>query len=135
MHLSNRRAFGNPSSGEPILALYCQLVALELALKDQFPTHFGLKHDVFSMISVSFGAKSNVISAASSLRASLGAMTCSLGSGSAGPVRAEKYPDLRYARMDGDFPSPSTTNASVATAIGFLQVLVTELKREGFTWP
>jgi hypothetical protein len=134
-HLTNRRAFAEIDSREPFVKLYSKLVALELTLKDHDPANFLKQHDVCDMATTTFSGSSGVAAAAATLSGDLATLWCSDRYGQPSQVRSSKYPDLRYVRTASDFPHPSSTQAEITVALGALDVLVEELRKEGLPWP
>lgn len=107
---SNKRAFLNPATQEPLLSAYCILVAIELALKDaNIPAQNG-GHDVPTMLQFAANAMAptSVVSAqlssfSAQLKTDLSAITCQGKQGSPIGVPGHNYPFIRYSRQHGDW--------------------------------
>ncbi len=134
-HLYNRRAFGSvvrysfgPADDDSLrlLALYCALVRLELALKDHNPAFRGKKHDVYAMLE-ELGVDGSYLV---QLNNRLFALQCVLVNGRSGPVVTKTYPDLRYLRHESDFAGESTTQ-QLEKALDTLRDIEQELVRLG----
>jgi hypothetical protein len=133
-HLTNRRAFAGLDTRQPIVKLYCKLIALELSLKDFDAANFRRSHDVCDMAMKTFPS-SSVAAAANTLRGDLATILCTGTRGAPTTVRAEKYPDLRYVRMHSDFAPPSSTEADILVSLTSFETLLQELRKDGLPWP
>lgn len=121
----NRRAFGNLDTTSPLLQLYCTLIAVELALKDDTGA-VKIGHKVIEQ------AKSYKIRdidlAADGLENTLKQLICTDLNGLRANVVTTKYPEVRYIRHESDFPG-DTTQASLEAARDAARVLRRELDR------
>jgi hypothetical protein len=134
-HITNRRIFKEVDALDPLLQLYCKLVALELSLKDFNANNITLSHDVYAMTLSTFQTNSSIAAAAATLNGDLATLSCSDRRGRPANVQATKYPDLRYVRMNTDFDPPSSTDAEIRRALNSLNALINELLKEGLPWP
>lgn len=98
-HARSISAFAAVNSTDSLLRLYCEMVGLELLLKDRLP-HWTAGHDIHNLLSGDFD--STIDSLAVQLRQNLANLTCTDRSGGASPVRLDKYPDIRYLHRLGD---------------------------------
>jgi hypothetical protein len=135
-HIYNRRAFGSvvryvfgPADDDDplrLLALYCALVRLELALKDHDASFRRKGHDVCGMLENLGIATALVVQ----LRTRLQTLQCVRLDGGSGTVRPDRYPDLRYLRHASDFPGESTTQ-QLEHALDVLRDIEDELTSRG----
>jgi len=124
-HETNRKAFLSAAQcASPLASAYCSLVAIELCLKDTAPTWPPIAHDVPQMLTDLGDA--GLVALAGRLRIDLSSLNCTIRNGLSAPVNPRVYPDLRYARVDADFPDGSpisafetlkTTVADIITAL------------------
>lgn len=104
-HTRSTSAFAAVDSTDSLLRLYCEMVGLELLLKDRLPQWTG-GHNIFTLLSGQFDT--TVDSLATQLRQALSNLICTDRSGGASPVMLAKYPDLRYLHRSGDMTSGAT---------------------------
>jgi hypothetical protein len=130
-HITNQTAFRSMDASNLVFNSYCHLVALELALKGISVSHYSLRHNVGAMIQAQFANHSAACAAAIALSAALGRITCSGRDSTPTPVSPSKYPDLRYARCDGDFSSSITPTSDLMALRTVLENLLAVLHREG----
>lgn len=90
----------------PLLQLYCTLVAIELTLKDSSSGNSDT-HDVIRLSKALNGGPA-VDVAADSVNITLKILACTSRRGVASVVNPQKYPDVRYLRLDTDFAGGST---------------------------
>ena len=100
-HSYNRLGFGTMAADSPLLALYCQLVALELRLKDEAP-NWPAGHDVPNLLRAgTYGAAVETL--ATELERRLVRIPCTARDGSTATVPASNFPAARYFRHAEDF--------------------------------
>lgn len=104
-HNYNRTAFQSGSTAaSPLLALYCSLVDLELALKNHFwGTGWRRGHLLIAWVT-----EVGEAALATNLDNCLAALHCTTLTGGQSIVSGNSYPDLRYLRHDNDFAGTST---------------------------
>ena len=105
-HNFNRAAFDTGRvAGSPLLALYCSLVVVELALKDRKPA-WESGHRVQQLLNELNDAGLTALTF--QLANQLQTLKCTDKNGNDCAVAADRYPDLRYLRHETDFPGSST---------------------------
>src|ERR1051326_8003550 len=129
-HAYNKKAFAaGRSSGQSLLALYCSLVVLEIALKDHSYPPWQGGHRVVDMVSAAGEAALSV-----QLSGRLSALLCTAVDGTPAPVDANKYPDLRYLRHMTDFAGGST-DLQVQDALAIVSDVEQALRAKGVAHP
>ncbi len=124
--LFNRRAFGNLDTTSPLLQLYCTLVSIELALKDDSTSSSKIGHKVIEYAKA-YNDR-NLDLAADALENTLKQLICTNLSGLRANVNTQKYPDVRYLHHDSDFPG-DTSQAELEAALDAARTLKRELDR------
>lgn len=140
-HTYNRRAFGLAASGQPtalLCELYVRLIHLELALKDQRPAsvQYGQKgHDVPGLLDDLEVNSQRLVDGhkITTLRSRLSALRCTSQSGATAPVRAEKYPDVRYLVHSSDAPGGSSDD-NIRDVLDIIRDIERVLKSHSI-WP
>ena len=142
-HDYNKEAFrriGNDSSN-PLGAVYCSLVVLELAIKDHFYTpgnanSWKTGHRIIDWLTTDLGESS----LGPQLKNELFTLHCTDKNGNEANVDANKYPDLRYLRHEQDFPGTSTdeqdspgtsTDAGLREVMDIIQDIRDRLRTRG----
>lgn len=127
-HAINRAAFlAAKNSGQPLLSAYGQLVATELALKDNSPTW--LKgHDVPKMIDDLADPGLTALSA--QLRVQLSDVPCTDISGNTAPVSSHNYPTLRYAHHLNE-NAGGITDGQLQNIISTVEDIIVQLRAKG----
>ncbi len=129
-HSMNRKAFLSAQHcGHPLLSVYGQLVATELALKDhadQWPR--GKGHDIPALLNDLEDPGLTALGA--QLREELRVIPCTNNSGNAAIIAPAKYPELRYARLVGDYENGVADEQLVklATVVGDI---ILQLRNKG----
>lgn len=128
-HQYNRNAFQSVVAGSSLLLrLYCSLVGLELAIKDHFNSGgWRAGHRIADWV-----AELGEAALAVQLTTRLAALQCTSRDGSAAPVAANTYPDVRYLRHVTDFPGTSTDTA-IEDALQVVVDIKTALAAAGVT--
>ena len=104
-HARSRLAFAAVNHNDSLLRLYCEMVGLELILKDRLP-EWTSGHDVYSLLLGHFDATVDTL--ATQLRQSLGLLACTDRRGGASVVDIVNYPGIRYLHRAGDIPDGAT---------------------------
>lgn len=104
-HNYNRTAFqAGMVAASPLLALYCSLVDLELALKNHFwAGGWRRGHKVIDWVADAGEAALSI-----HLENCLTALKCTAITGAVSTVAGNSYPDVRYLRHQSDFVGTST---------------------------
>ncbi len=127
-HAMNRAAFlAARNSDQPLLSAYGQLVATELALKDN-SSIWRRGHDVPSMLD-DLG-DSGITALSMQLRVNLSAIPCTDLSGNAASVSPDKYPNLRYARHVNDHAG-GTTDVDLQDLVYTVEDIIVQLRAKG----
>lgn len=132
-HDYNKEAFrriGNDSSN-PLCAVYCSLVVLELAIKDHFyaqvnPGSWKTGHRIIDWLTSDL----NESSLGNQLDNKLAALHCTDRNGDQAMVSPNRYPDLRYLRHEQDFPGTST-DAGLRDVMDIIQDIQDRLRMKG----
>ena len=108
-HDYNKEAFGRigNDSSNPLCAVYCSLVVLELAIKDylhQKDNQWKNGHRIIDWLTHDLQESSLGVQ----LQDELAKLYCTDKNGNGTMIDANKYPDLRYLRHEQDFPGTST---------------------------
>lgn len=101
-HARSRLAFAAVNYNDALLRLYCEMVGLELTLKDRLPG-WSSGHDIYSLLLGQFDATVDTL--ATQLRQSLGLLACTDRRGGTSVVAIENYPGIRYLHRAGDMPN------------------------------
>jgi len=129
-HSINRIAFLSAQHcGHPLLSVYGQLVATELALKDYAGAWSQRKgHDIPAMLDDWDDPGLTALSA--QLREELSVIPCTNNLGNAAVIAPAKYPELRYARLVGDYENGVADEQLVqlATVVGDI---ILQLRNKG----
>jgi hypothetical protein len=131
-HDYNKEAFGRigNDSSNPLCAVYCSLVVLELAIKDYFYTPDNANSWKTGHSIVQWLTNLDESSLGSQLENKLFALRCTDINGDEARVKANKYPDLRYLRHEQDFPGTST-DAGLRDVMDIIQDIQVRLKMRG----
>ncbi len=122
-HQRSRRAFSSVDANDPLLRLYCELIGLELVLKDHQHQWIG-GHDIYTLINGNFDTAIDIF--ALQLKNDLERLICTDINGNPSQVLLRKYPAIRYLHRDVDKPSGATDaqlNAIHATLSALKQQL------------
>lgn len=104
-HARSKAAFAAVNPNDSLLRLYCEMVGLELMLKDRSP-QWPRGHDLFILLSNQFDT---IIDAyVIQLRQNLGQLNCTDPGGGTSPILLDKYPGIRYMHRSGDMPNGAT---------------------------
>ena len=132
-HDYNKEAFGRigNDSNNPLCAVYCSLVVLELAIKDHFytpgnPDSWKTGHRIIHWLTDNL----NESSLGTQLDNKLAALCCTDKNGNETMVDANKYPDLRYLRHEQDFAGTST-DAELREVMDIIQDIQAHLRMKG----
>ncbi len=129
-HSMNRKAFLSAQHcGHPLLSVYGQLVATELALKDYAGAWSQRKgHDIPAMLD-DWGDP-GLTALGAQLREELRVIPCTNNSGNAAVIAPAKYPELRYARLVGDYENGAAEEQllKLATVVGDI---ILQLRNKG----
>jgi len=124
----NRAAFlAARNSGQLLLSAYGQLVATELALKDNSSIWIR-GHDVPKMLD-DLG-DSGITALSMQLRANLSAIPCTNLTGNEAPVSPDKYPNLRYTRHVNDHAA-GTTDVYLQNLVSTVEDIIIQLRAKG----
>ncbi len=125
-HTINRAAFLSArTSGHPLLAAYCMLVAVELALKDADPT-WRKGHNVPQLLTQQNDP--GLTSLAAQLESNLQNIPCTIGPTTvSAPVRKDNYPELRYMRHVDDH-ADGIGNKPLLDLLNTIDDIVTQLR-------
>lgn len=124
-HKFNRRAFGSIDTSSALLQLYCTLVGIELALKDEAAS-MKHQHDVVKLAKLLNDV--NVDVAANLLSQELKQLWCTDKEGARLLVPPNNFPYVRYLRHESDFPG-DTPQADLEAARDAASTLKKELDR------
>ena len=127
-HAMNRSAFlAARNSGQPLLSAYGQLVATELALKDNATT-WRRGHDVPQMLDDLSDPGLTALSAL--LRVQLSAIPCTDTTGNTAPVNPSNYPTLRYSHHVNDNAGGIPTS-HLQNLVGTVEDIIVQLRVKG----
>jgi hypothetical protein len=105
-HTRSRRAFSSVDNNDALLRLYCELIGLELILKDR-QMQWTSGHDIYRLLTnPRFGP--GVDGLANQLRQELGQLKCTDMNGIPSDVALKSYPVIRYLHRDVDKPNGAT---------------------------
>jgi hypothetical protein len=118
-------AFESASQGTQILLrLYCNLISIELRLKDARP-QWQSGHDIGSMLADIGEAALSV-----QLRTKLSALKCTARDGTEVPVDPAQYPHIRYLRHETDFPG-AVKDADLDDAVLLIPDILLSMRNKG----
>lgn len=130
-HSYNQRTFlSGAQSDQPLLALYCNLVAIELALKDSLRQRDGKwrgGHDLKKLLKE---YKQSFSSKATELADKLEGLSCTDMDGSQAPIKIKSYPEMRYLQHNEDFNESSSDNERIYEALKLAQKITGTLQKE-----
>jgi hypothetical protein len=130
VHATNLRAFRDCDVSEPFFRLYTLLVAVELALKDHAAQHTP-GHDLHALTQRALmQIPASVDAQLTALTQSLSKLACTSRQGARVTINSAKYPDLRYIRLDADFPGDCSCQ-DVQDTLNIAHQLVKELAAAG----
>ena len=127
-HTFNRLAFdAGRTSGNILLGLYCSLVTVELALKDNSPT-WPRGHAIQQWLNNFNDAGLTALTYA--LATEMQTLICTDRVGNESCVAVNSYPDLRYLRHETDYAG-KTTDASITKCMDLLNDIRVVLTQRG----
>ncbi len=104
-HARSRTAFAGVNQCDSLVRLYCEMIGLELMLKDPSP-QWPRGHDLFFLLSNQFDAVIDTY--VIQLRQDLSQLKCTDPGGETSPIMLDKYPGIRYIHRSGDMPNGAT---------------------------
>jgi hypothetical protein len=129
-HKVNRNAFlAAKGCGHALLSAYGQLIATELALKDQTGI-WGKGHDIAQMLDDMNDP--GLTALGTQLRTRLSAIPCTTKQGKSAIIRQHMYPELRYARHINDHVG-GTTDAHLDSLVQVVEDIIVQLHGKGIS--
>jgi len=143
MHTINIQAYmsaGKSPENEPLVRLYCLLVATEISLKDLLPSWL-IGHNIEDLLQKACDAKdaestppvnrSCINSLVIQLNSELVKLSCTGKEGVAKFIKPSNYPEIRYVHFSLDFPESNTDNTVINGIITIVNDIHTEMQKQG----
>ncbi len=119
-HKRSRIAFSTVDNTDPLLRLYCELIGLELILKDR-QMQWKSGHDIENLLT-NEGFGPVVDNLATQLRQALGNLMCTDMGGNPSNVALKSYPVIRYLHREGD-----NLNGATDSCLDHIRVIVQDI--------